>query len=171
MQHIWLVESSILCLSRQMGRHPVNNSDHSFKTQIVHMFLYKIWGLQNRPNLYSIYSGYNTLPINMVQVSSPVACIAGDTAKVCICKMWHYYIWWHQSVAVTIKPVLESIWVVQPHKINILIKFSFIYYFFNREKLKMNDCKRRQFYHPLCTWVHVIRCMEFYKPKLMFTLF
>ena len=112
-----------------------------------------------------------SLPINMVQVFSLLACITGDTAKVCICKMWHYYIWWHQSVAVTIKPVLESIWIVQPHKINIniLIEFSFIYYFFNHAKSKTHNCKRRQFYHPLYTWVHVIRCMEFNKPKLMFT--
>ena len=50
-------------------------------------------------------------------------------------------IWWRQSVAVNIKPILESIWIVQPHKINILIEFSFIYYFFNCAKLKMNNCK------------------------------
>ena len=33
---------------------PVSRSDHSFKTQIVHMFLYKIGGLQKRPNLYAL---------------------------------------------------------------------------------------------------------------------
>ena len=49
------------------------------------------------------------------------------------------------------KTILELTWIVQPHKINILIEFSFIYYFFNRAKSKPYDCKRRQFYHPLCT--------------------
>ena len=29
-------------------------SDHSFKTQIVHLFLYKSWVLQVRPNLYAL---------------------------------------------------------------------------------------------------------------------
>ena len=74
---------------------------------------------------------------------------------------WYFFwrhsksdIWWRQSVAVTIKPILESIWIVKPYQINILIKFSFIYYFFNRAKLKTHNCKQRQFYHPLCTWVH-----------------
>ena len=74
---------------------------------------------------------------------------------------WYFFwrhsksdIWWRQSVAVTIKPILESIWIVKPYQIDILIKFSFIYYFFNRAKLKTHNCKQRQFYHPLCTWVH-----------------
>ena len=52
---------------------------------------------------------------------------------------------------VTIKPVLESICIVQHHIINILIKFSFIYYFFNRAKSKMHDWGRLFFTFEMIT--------------------